>query len=153
MIRAGTAGLLEPLQELFPGAMKPNACIVRCNPFFAGHFGHGRSLEIHPTEDAPIGWLQRGNQLSDALTDDLPHRVEQLTIFGVLDVRLTFERTRFAAPSSMVVDNAVPQQAIEPGDGALFVSNAVGLLEPLYECALENLFSDLTTLDPRNQKA
>lgn len=151
MVGAGAAEALKILAQRPAGPVQSHHGVVWREVRLAGEVGWPSALEIDPAQDLRVlraEGRKEGLEATAELGCNLGWR------FGDI-AQLTRERLEAAcllAPPTVLVDDGIPEQAIEPRHGALFVANFTGLLESADESLLEDLLGDGAATDAPFEK-
>lgn len=128
MFRADATNESELLSECLTSAVDADCSIARRNTCLGREGFKAEIGQIDITEDLAVGGLHGGQHLADAVTDDLlSFRVGSGLDCEVLCPAL--ERTIFGCAVSVVVDDGVAQDAVEPGEGGFFAAELLRLFD------------------------
>lgn len=147
MGRAGAAALFEPALQRLARAVQANCGVVGTYRELLGDVRQARFFELDAPEDGRV----LGFDGRDEGVDAAAHGALELRIVGqLIDVALALLRVArsFAVP----IDDAVAEQAIEPGHRAFVVAQRIDLFDRLDERALEHVFRLFPVAQARLQK-
>ena len=125
---ADAADECELLAERLTGAVDADCCISRRNSCLGGESFEAQLGQIYVAEDLTVGGFHGGEHLADALADDLlGFRIG--SGFGCKILCPALECAIFGCAVSVVVDDGVAQDAVEPGDGRFLATKGRGLFD------------------------
>ena len=143
MLGARTTGHLYLLAQRLPRAKDTDRCVVGSDPRFDGKILHRRVLHVDAADGSLVFRLQRRSQTRDAAAN----RVAQLR--WRLDCSFHLARERFectvACPGpSVVINDGIPERAVEPRDRRHFVAHFDRSLEALHKSILKDVLGERT---------
>lgn len=134
----GTAEFDKVLSEGLTSSMDPDSGVASSDAGGAGEGFQRIARDIHLAKDLVIGRLEFVQHGVDALADDLFGLwIGRSLCYKILCPAI--ERTVFSRAMSIVIDDGVAQDAVEPGDGGLSVAQAGGLFGRTSVSALQDV--------------
>jgi hypothetical protein len=143
---ACTAGKRNLSAQCFACAMNPDGGVVGRDARLFAQIGQTAFLQINPHQSLAILGLQSIQESGNALAYVAPKRGFRLDV----PVKLADQSLRPSISGSalpIIIDDGVSQNAIEPGDGGLFVANRRAFLKTLDEGRLQNVFRSFPGTD------
>jgi hypothetical protein len=141
-----TAGKRDLSAQRFARTMNPDGGIVGCNSRLFAKIGQSAFFQINPCQSLAILRLQSIQQSGNALAYVALKRGLRLNV----RLKLAYQSLRRSIRGSalpMVINDGVAQNAIEPGNGGLFVANRRAFLQTLDEARLQNVFRSFPDTD------
>ena len=149
VVGASAAAAAQSLAERRASAVQPDRRVVRSDARLLREVPHGLALDDHGPQRGRVLGLQAIDEAQDACAG--------MALQGPIHVssqleRQAPERSIRRIQASRSIDEGVAQQFVEPGDGALAVSDRSSPLDAADERVLQNLFRELLRSEPPLQK-
>lgn len=138
MLRTGSAGKRKLLFEGLASTMDSDSGVSRGD---AGGFGksfEGIFCQIDAANDLAVLRLKGRKDAFDALADDIVHRGIGLDLGGEVLGPL-FESAVFGSAVTVMIDNCIAQDSVEPRYSGLFFLQRRRLFHGANVCALQNV--------------
>jgi hypothetical protein len=136
VLRAHRAGLFQALTQLGSCAMKPHRGVVRSRAELLCRGRHSVSFEVNASENVRVFRLQRAKQFIHAAAHSA--RIFRGCILCELS-RKSFQRFFSRASLAIDVDDAAPQDAIEPRHELVSILKLPGRFQRLEKAALHHI--------------
>ena len=144
------AGAADPDEFFFEGlarSMDADGGVSRADSCFRCEGFEILACEVNAAENLTVGGLEGGQYLVDATADNL------LGLWvgrgaGREILRPLLESVVFGGAVAVIVDDGVAQDAIEPGDGGLFLTQGWRVFDGADVGALNDVFGDGRGADP-----
>src|SRR6187402_3743415 len=115
MLGAGAAGLLQALAQRRSGSVQPYGRVIGCDAELAGDVRQRAALQLDAAEHLGVLRFQGRDQVVNALADGAFERRFELGLaLGVFGNVALYAALQGGLPT-VVIDERVAQQAIEPG--------------------------------------